>query len=125
MVPELYPRGVRPALLLAVLAALVATGPGAAQTGSAYEIVVVPGLELADLEELERPEAAVGLLVPANGPETSGAAGADGARPRGARELAPRRHPGGPGARALPGGFPRGVRGRLDELRAARPSRVG
>jgi hypothetical protein len=60
---------VRPALLLAVLAALVVTADAEAQT---YEIVAVPGLELADLENVDTRHAAVGLLVPANGPETSG-----------------------------------------------------
>lgn len=66
MVPGLYPRRVRPALILAVLVSLVASGPAHAQD---YEIVVVPGLELADLEGAD---AAVGLLVPANGQTTSG-----------------------------------------------------
>ncbi len=71
---ELYPRDVRLALLFVALAALSTTGHAAAQTtGEPYEIIVMPGFELSDLEGIEESEAAVGLLVPANGPETSGA----------------------------------------------------
>jgi hypothetical protein len=58
-------------LALAVLVLALGAAPAAAGTQK-LSIVVVPGLELADLQELED-LGAVGLLVPANGPTTSGA----------------------------------------------------
>jgi hypothetical protein len=57
-------------LTLAALVVLVAAGPAAAATQE-FRIVVVPGLELEDLAALAD-RGAVGLLVPANGPTTSG-----------------------------------------------------
>ncbi len=59
-------------LLLAVLVALVAAAPAGAEARQQLPVVVVPGLSLADLPELSV-HGAVGLLVPANGRETSGA----------------------------------------------------
>jgi hypothetical protein len=53
--------------LIALVVALVGAGAARAQD---FRVVVVPGLDLADLEELA-PRGAVGLLVPAAGPETS------------------------------------------------------
>lgn len=58
-------------LLVAALVLLVAAGPAEAAT-QRFRIVVVPGLELGTLHQLAH-EGAVGLLVPANGPKTSGA----------------------------------------------------
>ena len=60
----------RPLALAALLLALGAA-PAGAHTRE-IPIVVVPGLELEDLRELES-RGAVGLLVPANGPTTSAA----------------------------------------------------
>jgi hypothetical protein len=57
-------------LLLAVLVAAVATAPARAETQT-LPVVAVPGLTLADLPELA-PRGAIGILVPANGRETSG-----------------------------------------------------
>ena len=57
-------------LTLAALVLLVAAGPAAAATQE-FRIVLVPGLGLDDLQGLAD-RAAVGLLVPANGPTTSG-----------------------------------------------------
>ncbi|MGI8606459.1 MAG: hypothetical protein ACR2L0_04800 [Gaiellaceae bacterium] len=56
------------AALLAVTALLAVCGAAGAQT---FRVVVVPGLELSDLNALES-RGAVGLLVPANGPVTGG-----------------------------------------------------
>jgi hypothetical protein len=58
-------------LALAVLVLALGAAPAAAGTQE-LTIVVIPGLELEDLRELED-RGAVGLLVPANGPMTSGA----------------------------------------------------
>jgi hypothetical protein len=60
----------RPLALAAVLLLLGAAPAGAQE--QELRVVVVPGLELADLEELED-RGAVGLLVPANGETTSAA----------------------------------------------------
>lgn len=68
--PRLYLAPVVRTLTLAVLVVLVAAGPAAAATQE-FRIVVVPGLELEDLAALAD-RGAVGLLVPANGPTTSG-----------------------------------------------------
>jgi hypothetical protein len=57
-------------LTLAALVLLVAAGPAAAATQE-FRIVLVPGLGLDDLQGLAD-RGAVGLLVPANGPTTSG-----------------------------------------------------
>ena len=54
------------AAILAVTALLAVCGAASAQT---FRVVVVPGLDLADLRALES-RGAVGLLVPANGPVT-------------------------------------------------------
>ena len=54
---------------LAALVALTSASPAAT---APVPVVVVPGLELADLEQLQA-RGAVGLLVPAAGPRTSGA----------------------------------------------------
>jgi hypothetical protein len=56
--------------LLLVTAVLVALVPGSAQAEQRMSVAVVPGSELNEVEALERP-AAVGLLVPDAGPETS------------------------------------------------------
>ena len=58
-------------LLLTLLVALVAAAPAHAET-QRLAVVVVPGLMLSDLPELA-PHGAVGILVPANGRETSSA----------------------------------------------------
>ena len=50
--------------------ALLLFAPPAQAQEQAFRVVVVPGLALADLERLED-DAAVGMLVPAAGPETS------------------------------------------------------
>jgi hypothetical protein len=56
---------------LALTAALLVLGAGGAQAATQeFRVVVVPGLELADLRALAD-KGAVGLLVPANGPRTS------------------------------------------------------
>lgn len=55
-------------LAICLLAAACFAGPAEAET---FRVVVVPGLELADLRALES-RGAVGLLVPAAGPTTSG-----------------------------------------------------
>jgi hypothetical protein len=60
---------------LALAALVVAVGAGAGRAEAAAQqlpIVVVPGLELEDLSGLAD-RGAIGLLVPANGPTTSGA----------------------------------------------------
>lgn len=57
------------ALILLGVVALAACATAQAQT---FRIVVVPGLELEDLRPFAAAGAAVGLLVPANGPKTSG-----------------------------------------------------
>jgi hypothetical protein len=58
----------RAALLAGVLLAVLAAPASAA--GQAYRVIVVPGLELADLEALQA-SGAVGLLVPGAGPRVS------------------------------------------------------
>jgi hypothetical protein len=59
--------------LLVLAASLVAVlAPGAAAAAQATRVVVVPGLELADLAPLED-RAALGLLAPGSGPTVSGA----------------------------------------------------
>ena len=68
--PRLYLAPVVRTLSLAALVLLVAAGPAAAATQE-FRIVVVPGLQLEDLPALAD-RGAVGLLVPANGPTTSG-----------------------------------------------------
>jgi hypothetical protein len=68
----LYLAKVTRPLLLAALVAVVAAVPTGAATQQELPVVVVPGLTLADLSELAA-HGAVGLLVPANGRETSGA----------------------------------------------------
>jgi hypothetical protein len=62
-------RVTRRLLVLVCLAAAAAAGPAAA--ADELRVVVVPTLELADLERLSQ-RGAVGLLVPGAGPETSG-----------------------------------------------------
>ena len=62
-------RIIRVAAILGVLAAVLAPQAHA----RSVPVVVVPGLELRDLRELEG-RAAIGLLVPGAGPETSGRA---------------------------------------------------
>jgi hypothetical protein len=58
---------------LALAAVILAVGAGRAEAATQQlPIVVVPGLQLSDLRELSE-RGAVGLLVPANGPTTSGA----------------------------------------------------
>ena len=57
------------AAFLAVTAFFAVCGPAGAQTSQIFRVVVVPGLELSDLRELES-RGAVGLMVPANGPVT-------------------------------------------------------
>jgi hypothetical protein len=56
------------ALLVGALVAVLAAAPAA--HAQDVRVVVVPGLELSDLEELEE-EAAIGLLVPGAGPRVS------------------------------------------------------
>jgi hypothetical protein len=65
----LYLAKVTRPLLLALLVAVVAAGPAQAES-QALPVVVVPGLTLSDLPQLA-PHGAVGILVPANGRETS------------------------------------------------------
>ena len=65
----MYLAKVTRSLLLALLVALVAVAPAHAET-QVLPVVVVPGLTLSDLPELA-PHGAVGILVPANGRETS------------------------------------------------------
>jgi hypothetical protein len=67
---RLYLAPVIRTLTLAALVLLVAAGPAAAATQE-FRIVLVPGLGLDDLQGLAD-RGAVGLLVPANGPTTSG-----------------------------------------------------
>jgi hypothetical protein len=67
----LYLAKVTRPLLLAALVAVVAAVPAGAVTQQELPVVVVPGLTLSDLPELAA-HGAVGLLVPANGRETSG-----------------------------------------------------
>jgi hypothetical protein len=55
------------------LALLVAAGYPGAAAAAELRVVVVPGLELSDLRPLSEQGAAVGLLVPDAGPETSAA----------------------------------------------------
>jgi hypothetical protein len=69
---KLYRAPVLRPLALAALILALGAAPAAAGTQE-LSIVVVPGLELEDLGELQAQGAAVGLLVPANGPTTSGA----------------------------------------------------
>ena len=69
---KLYLARVTRPLLLAVLVAVVAALPAGAATTQDLPVVVVPGLTVADLPVLAA-HGAVGLLVPANGRETSGA----------------------------------------------------
>jgi hypothetical protein len=57
---------------LLLVAALVLALPAAAQAGQRVPVVVSPGLDLNEADAMDRP-AAVGLLVPDAGPETSGA----------------------------------------------------
>jgi hypothetical protein len=66
----LYLAKVTRPLLLTLLVALVAVAPARAGT-QVLPVVVVPGLTLSDLPELAH-HGAVGILVPANGRETSG-----------------------------------------------------
>jgi hypothetical protein len=68
--PRLYLAPVFRTLALAALVLAVGAGRAAAATQQ-LPIVVVPGLELGDLRDLAQ-RGAVGLLVPANGPTTSG-----------------------------------------------------
>jgi hypothetical protein len=67
----LYLAKVTRPLLLALFVAVVAAAPAHAET-QRLPVVVVPGLTLSDLPELA-PRGAVGILVPANGRETSSA----------------------------------------------------
>jgi hypothetical protein len=67
---RLYLAPVMRTLTLAALVLLVAAGPAAAATQE-FRVVLVPGLGLDDLQGLAD-RGAVGLLVPANGPTTSG-----------------------------------------------------
>jgi hypothetical protein len=57
--------------LLTVAALLLVLVPGAAQAGQTLPVTIFPGLDLAEVDVLAR-SAAVGLLVPDAGPETSG-----------------------------------------------------
>jgi hypothetical protein len=68
---RLYLPPVTRTLLIAALVVVVAAGPADAATQE-FRIVVIPGLQLSDLQALAD-QGAVGLLVPANGPTTSGA----------------------------------------------------
>ena len=80
------PGMVRTAALALAFLALMA-GPAQATD---FQVVVVPGFTLDDLESVQD-RGAVGLLNPGAGPETSAAARPGGARPRRGAELAARR----------------------------------
>jgi hypothetical protein len=81
-------------LLPVAAAVLLVLAPASAQAGQRLPVVVSPGLDLADFEQLVRP-AAVALVVPDAGPETS-AARARAALVRGEVENSLRGLPSGP-----------------------------